>query len=86
MNGSSGTSGSPADVLDLALGRVAAAGDRVAPAGDRQLDRGHLVERERAGLVGADRRRRAERLGRAQALDDRVRRRPAGACRARGSS
>ena len=60
------------DVLDLALGRVAGAGDRVAAARDRQLDRGHLVERQRAGLVGADRRGGAERLGRAQALDDRV--------------
>ena len=74
------------DALDRPLGRVAAAGDRVAPAGDRQLDGGHLVQRQRAGLVGVDRRRRAERLGRAQPLHDRVRLARASACPSRGSS
>ena len=85
-NWSSGTSGSPDDVLDRPLGRVAAAGDRVAAARDRQLDRRHLVQRQRPGLVGVDRRRRAERLGRAQPLHDRVRLREHAACPSRGSS
>ena len=61
------------DLLDHALGRVAVAVDRVAAARDRQLHRGHLVERQRPGLVGVDGRRRAERLGRAQPLHDGVR-------------
>ena len=52
--------------------RVALAGDREAPPDDRHLDGGHLVEREGAGLVGVDGRRRAERLDRAQALHDRA--------------
>ena len=60
------------DAQDLALGRVALALDRVAAADDDELARGHLVERQRAGLVRADRRRRAERLDRAQPLDDRA--------------
>ena len=65
-------SGLARDAQDLALGRVALALDRVATADDHELARGHLVERQRAGLVGADRGRRAERLDRAQALDDRA--------------
>ena len=63
----------PATRLIVALGRVAAAGDRVPPPGQRQLDRRHLVQRQRPGLVRVDRRRRAERLGRAEPLHDRVR-------------
>ncbi len=59
------------DSSDHALGGVPLAVDRVAPADDHELPHGHLVERERAGLVGADGRRRAERLDRAQALYDR---------------
>jgi hypothetical protein len=61
------------DALDHAFRRVAAARDRVAAPGDRQLDGRHLVERQRPGLVGVDRRRRAERLRRAEALHDRIR-------------
>ena len=60
------------DVRDLAFGRVAGPRDRVAAAGDRELDRGHLVERQGPGLVGADGRGGAQRLGRAKALDDRA--------------
>ena len=60
------------DAEDLAFGRVALAFDRVAPADDHELARRHLVERQRAGLVRADRRRRAERLHRAQPLHDRA--------------
>ena len=63
----------PSNVLDRPLRRVASAGDGVASAWDRQLDRRHLVERQRAGLVGVDRRCRAERLRCAQAFHDRVR-------------
>ena len=63
------------DAKDLALGGVALALDRVATPGDQQLARGHLVQRQRARLVGADRRRRAERLHRPQPLDDRSLRR-----------
>ena len=63
----------PGDPLDPALRGVAVAVDRVAAARDRQLDRRHLVERQRPGLVGVDRRGRAERLRRAKTLHDRVR-------------
>ena len=59
----------PAPVI-WPIGRVALAADREALADDRHLDGGHLVERERAGLVGVDGGRRAERLDRAQPLDD----------------
>ena len=52
--------------------RVALAVDGEAPADDHELARRHLVQRERARLVGADRRRRAERLDRLQPLDDRA--------------
>src|SRR4029450_5831521 len=52
------------------------AGDRVAPADDRHLDRGHLVERQRPGLVGVDRARRAERLDRAGPVPESAGRRP----------
>ena len=55
------------------FGAVALAADREAVlAGDDELAGGHLVQRERAGLVRADRRDRAERLDRRQALDDGV--------------
>ena len=73
------------DALDPALRGVAVAVDRVAAARDRQLDRRHLVERQRPGLVGVDRRGRAERLRRAKALHDRVRLRRASASPSRGS-
>ena len=59
------------DAKDPALGRVALAVDREAAAGDDELPRRHLVERQRPGLVRADRRRRAERLHRPQPLHDR---------------
>ena len=52
--------------------RVALAVDRIAPPGDDQLACGHLVQRQRPGLVGADRRGRAERFDRAQPLHDRA--------------
>ena len=61
----------PADLGDLAVGRIALSGDRVAPTDDGHLDGRHLVERERAGLVGVDGRGGPERLDRAQALHDR---------------
>ena len=57
---------------DLPGRRVALAVDREAPARDDELSRRHLVQRQRAGLVRADRRGRAERLHRAQPLDDRA--------------
>ncbi len=53
-------------------GRVALPVDRVPPPGGRHLDRGHLVQRQRAGLVRVDRRGRAQRLGRRQPLHDRA--------------
>ena len=62
----------PGDAGDLARARVARALDRVAAADDRHLDRGHLVQRERPGLVRVDRRRRPEGLGRLQPLHDRA--------------
>jgi hypothetical protein len=65
----------PGDAEDLALGGVALAVDRVAPPGNDQLARSHLVQGQRPGLVGADRRGRAERLDRAQPLHDRPLRR-----------
>ena len=57
---------------DLALGRIALAVDGVAPPGDDQLARGHLVQRQRSRLVRTDRRGRAEGLDRAQPLHDRA--------------
>ena len=63
---------SPRDPKDLAVGRVTLALDRIAPACDHELPCGHLVERQRAGLVRANGRRRAERLHRAQPLHDRT--------------
>ena len=74
-NGSSEVSVSPAMRRILPVGRVALALDRVAAPDDDELARRHLVERQRAGLVGADRRRRAERLHRPQPLHDRALRR-----------
>ena len=59
-------------MMDLALQAVADAGDRVAVDRVQHLDHGHLVHRQSAGLVGVDRRRRAERLHRHQFLDDGV--------------
>ena len=59
------------DVADPSHGGVALAVDRVAPADQDQLAGGHLVERQRARLVGADRRCGSERLDRSQPLDDR---------------
>ena len=55
---------------DVALRRVPLAADREAVADDRHLHGGHLVQRERAGLVGVDRGRGAERLDRAEPLHD----------------
>ncbi len=49
---------------------VALAADGVAATHDGHLDRGHLVEGQRAGLVGVDGRCGAERLHRAEPLDD----------------
>ena len=74
-NGSSERLRLARDAEDLALGRVALALDRVAAPDDDELARGHLVERQRAGLVGADRRGRAERLHRPEPLHDRALRR-----------
>ena len=56
--------------LIVALEAVADAGDRVAVGRIEHLDGGHLVHRQRAGLVGVDRRGEAERLDRRQVLDD----------------
>ena len=64
--------GVTAGLGDLPGRLVAVAADRVAPADDRHLDRGHLVERQRPGLVRVERRRRAERLDRPEALHDRA--------------
>ncbi len=67
---------------DVALGRVAVAGDGEAVADDRHLDGGHLVQRQGAGLVGVDRGRRAQRLDGLETLHDGAglgqRRRPVG--------
>ncbi len=64
--------GLPRHLEDLAGLLVPAAADGVPLA--REIERldGHLVHRERAGLVGVDRARRAERLDIRQVLDDRV--------------
>ena len=58
--------------LHLAVETVALAGDRVVVLHGRDLAHGHLVERQRSGLVGVDRRRRPERLDRGQHLHDGV--------------
>ena len=76
--------GLAAGVGDLAGRLVALAADRVAAAGDRHLDGGHLVERQRPGLVGVDRRGRAERLHGAQALHDGAGLRRASGCPSTG--
>ena len=70
---SSSTGSSSVVAVDeqLTLRPVAAAGDvDLARGGDDLLDR-HLVLGQRAGLVRADHRRRAQRLDRRQLLDDR---------------
>jgi hypothetical protein len=65
------------DGLDVALGRIAGARHGALVLGGDHAPRCHFVARERAGLVGADHRSRAERLDRGQAADDRVARRHA---------
>ena len=55
---------------DLALRRVPRARDGVAALGEGHRHRGHLVHRQGAGLVRVERGRGAERLDRAQLLDD----------------
>ena len=62
----------PGDPGNPPGGRVALPVDRVPAARGHHLDRGHLAERERAGLVGVDRRGGAEGLGRRQAFHDRA--------------
>ncbi len=57
---------------DSAHRRVALAVDAEAPTDDDELARRHLVERQGAGLVRADRRRRSEGLHGAESLDDRA--------------
>ena len=52
--------------------RIALTVDAEAPADDHELASRHLIERERSGLVGADRRCRAQRLHGLQPLDDRA--------------
>ena len=59
-------------LLDLALGRVAVAGDLVSCLGGGGRHDHHLHQGQRAGLVGADARHRAEGLHRGQAPDDGV--------------
>ena len=59
-----------ADALDLAIEGIALACDGEAPVGDHQLPRGHLVQGEGSGLVGADGRGGPQGLDRGQALDD----------------
>ena len=62
-----------ADMPDLAFDAVALSRDRVPVlARDHQLAGSHLVQRQGAGLVRADRRRRPQRLDRRQPLHDRV--------------
>ena len=60
------------DAKNLALGRVTLPVDRVAAAGDHELAHRHLVEGQRARLVRADGRRRAEGLHRPQPFHDRT--------------
>ena len=57
----------PVGGADPAVGGVALAGDGEPAAGQQQLPRGHLVEGQRAGLVGADLRGAAQRLHRRRA-------------------
>ena len=59
------------DAQDATGRRVALAVDAVVTAREHELARSHLVQRQRARLVGADRRGRAEGLDRPQLLDDR---------------
>ena len=59
-------------LLDLALRRVAVAGDLIRRLGGDGRDHHHFHERQRAGLVGADARYRAQRFDRRQAPDDGV--------------
>ena len=61
-----------ADNADLAGGAIAFTRYGKAVAGHTQLARGHLVERQGAGLVGADGGGRAQGLGGGQTLDDSV--------------
>ena len=62
----------PGRVLHGALEPVADPGDREAVGWIHDLNRGHLVHRERAGLVGVDRGREPERLDRWEILHDGV--------------
>ncbi len=64
--------GGPGGVLDVALEAVADAGDRVTVDQVDQLDGGHLVHRERPGLVRVDRRCRSECFDGHEVLDDGV--------------
>ena len=56
----------------FAVRPVAFAGDFVALAGDVERAHGHFAHRQRAGLVGADDRRRAERFDRGQLAHERA--------------
>ena len=56
--------------LDLALGRIAVAGDLIRRLGGHGRHHHHLHQRQRAGLVGADARYRAERFHRREPPDD----------------
>ena len=60
------------DSGDGACGRVAGPVDRESTADQRHLHGGHLVQRQRPGLVGVDRRRRPERFGRLHPFHDRA--------------
>ena len=63
----------PPSLPHLAVGRVARCRSNVdAPAGGDDHAHGHLVPRQRAGLVGGDHGRRAERLDRGEVPHDRV--------------
>ena len=60
----------PGGAVDAPVGRVALSLDRIAVPGDDHLDRGHLVQRERPGLVRVDRGRGPQGLGRRELLHD----------------
>jgi hypothetical protein len=47
--------GLPGDPGDLPFGRIPTALDGIAAVDERHRDRGHLVQRQRPGLVGVDR-------------------------------